>query len=298
MKTEERNDNSRNLHKKSIAGILQIINQEDQKVAGAVRRALPEIERAVEKYVDSCRCGGTVYYIGAGTSGRLGVLDASEMPPTFGVPEDRTEGVIAGGKEALMSAKEGSEDNREEGKKLIEKREISKNDFVVGITASGTTPFVLGCLEETQKRSIPNAGITNNSGAQVENFTDITMVVETGPEVITGSTRMKAGTAQKMVLNMLSTAAMIKLGKVYDNVMVDMVASNSKLRRRAKRILSTLTSVDEKEIEEVLAETDYHVKPALLALKANIEVEKAIGILKQNDGYLDRALDWAKGEKP
>jgi N-acetylmuramic acid 6-phosphate etherase len=290
MKTELRNQNARNLHEKDTGEILRIINNEDRTVAKAVEQALPDIVPAVDRFVDSYRQGGQIFYVGAGTSGRLGVLDAAEIPPTFGVPEGRVVGEIAGGKEAITSAKEGYEDDNEAGETRASENDIGKKDFVVGISASGRTPFVLGFLRASKKAGASTAAITNNTGSPVEAASDVTIVAETGPEVIAGSTRMKAGTAQKMILNMLSTAAMIKLGKVFDNLMVDVVASNEKLKDRAKRILEELTEAGEDEIAEMLRKTDYEVKPAILALKGNLTVAEARRSLERHDGHLELAL--------
>ena len=290
MKTESRNQNARNLHEKDTGEILRIINNEDRTVAKAVEKALPDIELAVEEFVDSYRRGGRIFYVGAGTSGRLGVLDAAEIPPTFGVPEGRVVGEIAGGKEAITSAKEGCEDDNEAGKTRARENDIGKKDFVVGISASGRTPFVLGFLEASGEAGAGTATITNNPGAPVEAVSEISIVAETGPEVIAGSTRMKAGTAQKMILNMLSTAAMIRLGKVFDNLMVDVVASNEKLKDRAKNILEELTEAEEDEIDEILRETGYEVKPAILALKGDLTVAEARKSLEAHDGHLELAL--------
>lgn len=291
MKTEERNRKSRNLQERSTAEILRRINEEDQKVAVAVREEIPRIKSVVQKFVATFKNGGTVYYVGAGTSGRLGVLDAAEIPPTFGVSRDRVVGLIAGGDEALTSALEGQEDDREAGKRLIREKKVNADDLVIGISASGSTPFVLGCLESASKKGAGTAAITNNKDQPIGKFSEVTVVVETGPEVIAGSTRMKAGTAQKMVLNMISTVSMIRLGKVYDNLMVDVVASNEKLKDRAKRILRELTDADEEEIEKTLVACDYRVKPSILSIKEQISVTKAREKLQEHDGFLESALE-------
>ncbi len=295
MKTEARNEDAKNLHKKETGEILRLINEEDKTVADAVGEALPEIEEAVNLFVKSFRNGGRVFYVGAGTSGRLGILDASEIPPTFGVSENRVVGLIAGGKEAITSAQEKTEDERSSGERLAEEKGIGKNDFVVGISASGRTPFVLGCLEYSSDRGASTASITNNRNAQVERTSDVTIVAETGPEIIAGSTRMKAGTAQKMILNMISTASMIRLGKVFDNLMVDVVPSNEKLKNRATGIVKTVTGMEEGRIEEKLKESEYEVKPAILSLVGNISVSVAREYLKKHEGYLDAALDDVEG---
>ena len=295
MKTEARNKAAKNLHKKDTEEILRLINEEDKTVADAVGETLSEIEEAVNLFVKSFRSGGRVFYVGAGTSGRLGILDASEIPPTFGVSENRVVGLIAGGEEAITSAQEETEDDRSSGEQLAEKKGVGKNDFVVGISASGRTPFVLGCLEYSSDQGAATAAITNNRNARVKNTSDVTIVAETGPEIIAGSTRMKAGTAQKMVLNMISTASMIRLGKVFDNLMVDVVPSNEKLRNRAAGIVKTVTGMEDRKIEEKLKESEYEVKPAILSLIGNIPVSEAREYLKKHKGFLDAALDDVRG---
>ena len=295
MKTEEPNEDAEGLHQKSTEEVLEIINSEDKKVAATVGEEIPEIEETVEVFARTIKDGGSVYYVGAGTSGRLGVLDASEIPPTFGLKEDRVMGLIAGGKDAVISAKEGREDDREAGKQLIRERNIGEADLVIGISASGSTPFVLGCLEEANSNGSATAGISNNGEAPISKYSDITITAETGPEIIAGSTRMKAGTAQKMILNMVSTAAMVKLGKVYDNFMVDLIASNEKLKDRAKRIIKSLTGAGEERIETVLKESNYEVKPAVLAIKEGLTVAEARQELDACAGYLGRALEEGSG---
>lgn len=297
MKTEEPNKDAEGLHEKSAKEILKIINAEDKKIATAVEKEISSIKSAVDLFTRTIKNGGSVYYVGAGTSGRLGVLDASEIPPTFGLSEDRVVGLIAGGKDAVTSAKEGREDDKEAGKKLVRERNIGSNDMVIGISASGSTPFVLGCLEEARTNGSETAGIANNSGAPISEFSKITITAETGPEIIAGSTRMKAGTAQKMILNMISTTAMVKLGKVYDNFMVDLIASNEKLKDRAKRIIKSLTGADEERIKAVLKESDYAVKPAVLAIKKELTVAEAREKLTACDGYLGRALGEGPGDR-
>lgn len=298
MRTEKPNEDAEGLHEKSTKEVLKIINSEDKKIATTVEEEIPEIEKTVEIFARTIKNGGSVYYVGAGTSGRLGILDASEIPPTFGLEEDKVVGLIAGGKDAIISAKEGREDDKEAGKQLIRERNIGDSDMVIGISASGRTPFVLGCLEEARSNGSATAGISNNSGAPISKYSDITFTAETGPEIIAGSTRMKAGTAQKMILNMISTAAMVKLGKVYDNFMVDLVASNEKLKDRAKRILKSLTGADEERIKTVLKESDYEVKPAVLAIKEELTVAEAREKLTACDGYLGRALGEGPGDRP
>lgn len=291
MRTEERNERSRDLHKKETSELLRIINEEDKGVAEAVEETLPDVERVVEEFVKALRAGGRVFYVGAGTSGRLGVLDAAELHPTFSMPKDRVIGVIAGGERALVSSQESREDRPEDGARVVEDYGMSEEDFVIGISASGRTPFVEGCLKRARAEGAGTAVVMNNPQGPMESHADIAVKAITGPEVLAGSTRMKAGTAQKMILNMISTAAMVRLGKVYDNLMVDLVASNSKLKERARRILSELTEGSREEIEVALERTDYSVKHALLMVKGDLSREHARRLLEEVDGHLERALD-------
>lgn len=288
--TERRNPKSSNLDKKPTAEILQIMNEEDKKVAEAVGQELEAIERAVVAFIDAYKRGGRIFYVGAGTSGRIGILDAAELPPTFGIPPDRVQGIMAGGLEAFFRADESLEDDREAGQLVVQEQQMDERDLVIGLTASGETPFVLGCIEEARRCNITTVGITNNPTGTLAHQVDIAIVVEVGPEVIAGSTRLKAGTAQKMVLNMISTAAMVKLGKVYDNLMIDVQANNTKLRRRAEAILKELTGADLDRIRAVLAETGYEVKPTLLMLKADIPYREAKRLLEKHRGFVREAL--------
>ncbi len=290
MKTEERNENARNLHEKSTKEILKIINREDQKVAKVVAEALPQVEALVEKFVKTYREGGNICYIGAGTSGRIGVLDASEIPPTFSVSPDRVKGLIAGGKKAFAFPEESVEDDRGAGADKVEK-EMNEGDFLIGIAASGETPFVLEGLRKAKEMGCKTGAITSNKNSSIEELAETAVVAETGPEVVAGSTRMKAGTAQKMILNMISTAAMINLGKVYDNFMVDVVPKNNKLKKRAVRILQGLTDREEEDIKVALEKSEYEVKPALLMLKYEVPVDVAQKTLKDNNGFIEAAVE-------
>jgi len=226
-----------NLEQASTLSLLQYINQEDQKVALAVEKVIPQIEELVEALEHRFRKGGRLFYIGAGTSGRLGILDASEIPPTFGMPHDRVIGLIAGGDVAIRKAVEFAEDNTVQAWKDLEEYDITKNDVVVGIAASGTTPYVLGGIKDAKRNGLLTAGITNNPGSPLAEAVAIPIAVEVGPEFVTGSTRMKSGTSQKLVLNMISTSLMIKIGRVKGNKMVDMQLSNNKLVDRGTRYL-------------------------------------------------------------
>lgn len=288
--TESRNPASRGLDKKSVKEILHIINAEDRKVPEAVGQAIDQIALAVEAFIASYRRGGRIFYVGAGTSGRLGVVDAAECPPTFGVPPGRIQGIIAGGIDAFFEAKESHEDDRDAGKRLVGELEMNEKDLIVGISASGETPFVLGLIEAAKKKNIRTVGITNNPDSTLAKLVDIPIVVVVGPEVIAGSTRMKAGTAQKLVLNMLSTTAMVKLGKVYDNFMIDLQATNNKLRRRAEEMLHTITGEDPQVVRETLARANYEVKPALIMLKGKTSYEEAKSLIERH-GSVREALE-------
>lgn len=243
-----------NLEEKSTLELLQAINQEDKKVAEAVAKVVPNIEKLVDALVERFEKGGRLFYIGAGTSGRLGILDASEIPPTFGMPHDRVIGLIAGGDGAIRKAVEFAEDNTFQAWKDLEAYNINENDVVVGIAASGTTPYVLGGVMDARVNGILTAGITNNPGSPLATSVDIPIAINVGPEFVTGSTRMKSGTSQKLVLNMISTALMIKIGRVKGNKMVDMQLSNNKLVDRGTRYLVDALNMDYEEAERALKE--------------------------------------------
>lgn len=245
LTTEQRNSASANIDKCSTLEMLKIINDEDKKIAVAVEKILPEIAEAVELIAEKLSSGGRLFYIGAGTSGRLGVLDASECPPTFGTNPEMIQGIIAGGNRALISAVEGAEDDKFAAISDLEEKNFSREDILVGIAASGRTPYVLSGIKYAKKIGASTVGISCVENSALAKISDIALTTITGAEVITGSTRMKAGTATKMILNMLTTGAMIKLGKVYGNLMVDVSATNEKLRDRAKRIVIAATHCTE-----------------------------------------------------
>lgn len=267
LTTEQRNFASANIDKCTTLEMLKIINDEDKKVAYAVEKVLPNIAKAVEVIAERLSTGGRLFYIGAGTSGRLGVLDASECPPTFGTLPEKIQGIIAGGNIALTSAVEGVEDDKEIAIADIANRKFSSNDIMVGIAASGRTPYVLSAIEYAKKIGASTVGISNVENSELAKIADIEITPVTGAEVITGSTRMKAGTADKMVLNMLTTGAMIKLGKVYGNLMVDVQATNEKLRDRALRIVMTVTGCNEIEALNALEKCGGSAKNAIAYLK-------------------------------
>ena len=252
IKITESNSNYTDLEKMSVSEILTHINTEDQSVPGAVRKAIPQIEAAVHKITQQLKDGGRLFYIGAGTSGRLGIVDASECPPTFGVPYDLVIGLIAGGDTAIRKAVENAEDNIIQVGNDLKAYHINSQDFLVGIAASGTTPYVLGGLEFAKENNIPTACITCNPGSPIALAADFPIEVIVGPEFITGSSRMKAGTAQKLVLNMISTSVMIQLGKVQGNKMVDMKLSNQKLVHRAHQMLMDELDIQESEAIELI----------------------------------------------
>jgi len=274
--TEQRNPATMELDRMSALEIVTVMNAEDAKVAQAVERALPQIGRAVELIVQRLANGGRLLYFGAGTSGRLGVLDASECVPTFSVPPTMVQGFIAGGVQALTTSVERAEDDREGGAQAVrEEVRVTSKDIVVGIAASGRTPYVLGALEEAGWIGAATIALVCTEGSPLAESADIAIELLVGPEMLTGSTRLKAGTAQKMVLNMLSTATMIRLGKAYQNLMVDLRASSNKLRARARRIVRTVTGCSEEEAEVLLEETGYRVKPALVMALAGVDREEA-----------------------
>ncbi|GAB4575631.1 MAG: N-acetylmuramic acid 6-phosphate etherase [Anaerolineae bacterium] len=290
MLTETPNPRSKDIDRRSTLEILEIMNAEDATVAHAVRRVLPAIAQAVDVITNRFRQGGRLFYVGAGTSGRLGVLDAVECVPTFSVPPDMVQGIIAGGERALVQAVEGAEDDAEAGRRDLLARGVSARDVVVGIAASGNTPYVVGALRCANEIGAATVGITCNSPAAVLDTAQIPIPVLVGPEIIAGSTRLKAGTAQKMVLNMLSTASMIRLGKVYGNLMVDVMVTNRKLAERARRIVREITGVSEDEAARLLAETDNRVKPAIVMALLGVDAEEARSLLEAAEGRLGAVI--------
>ncbi|MEE0726322.1 MAG: N-acetylmuramic acid 6-phosphate etherase, partial [Clostridium saudiense] len=275
LTTESRNSSSLNIDKVSTLDMVKIINNEDKKVALAVEKELVKIAEAIDGIVSGMQKGGRLIYIGAGTSGRLGILDASECPPTYGVSEELVQGIIAGGTEAIFRAKEGAEDSKELAIEDLKSKNITENDTIVGLAASGRTPYVIGGLEYANKIGALTVSITCNANSEVAKVSKVSIAPVVGAEVVTGSTRMKAGTAQKLVLNMLSTGTMIKLGKVYGNLMVDVRATNKKLVERAKKIVCEATGVDREVAEKVLKETNYDVKLSILMILTGLDINEA-----------------------
>lgn len=291
LATESRNPNTMNIDRVSTLEMITMINEEDKKVAFAVEKAKEDIARAVDLIAERMQRGGRLIYVGAGTSGRLGILDASECPPTYGVDSELVQGLIAGGYTAIFKAVEGAEDDAELGKRELMEKNLNESDIVCGIAASGRTPYVIGAMKYAREVGAAVLCITMNPESEMAKYADIPISVVVGPEVIMGSTRMKAGTAQKMILNMLSTGAMIKLGKVYGNLMVDVQPSNEKLVARARRIVKLATEAEDNLIEKVLDETGYNVKLSILMIKTGLPKEEAKKLLEKNRGYIAKALD-------
>ena len=289
--TEQNNSETLQIDQCNTLEILELINRQDQSVPLAVSRELSDIAAAVDGIVGRMRKGGRLIYVGAGTSGRLGVLDASECTPTFGTPPDLVCGIIAGGSRALVEAIEGAEDSEEMGQEDIAKHQVSAKDALVGIAASGRTPYVLAAVREARKRGAFTVGICNVKHSILAQLVEVGIEVDTGPEVIMGSTRMKAGTAQKLVLNMLSTSAMIQLGKVYQNYMVDLSATNQELQGRVVGMVCALAHVDMNTAKEALSQADGQLKVAVLSLKMGISAKEAAARLEEYGGVLRAALE-------
>ncbi|HSP86679.1 MAG TPA: N-acetylmuramic acid 6-phosphate etherase [Ignavibacteriaceae bacterium] len=291
ISTEQRNPKSLDIDSRSTLEILKIINDEDKTVAFAVEKEIKYIEQAVELVVESIKNGGRLLYFGAGTSGRIGVIDASECPPTFGTPFGLIEGFIAGGKEAMFRAQEGAEDFEENGAKDIIAAKVTNKDVVCGIAASRRTPYVVGAIKKAKQVGAKTIFVTTNPRKDFNiKEVDIAICPYVGPEVIMGSTRMKSGTAQKLVLNMLTTAAMIRLGKVYENMMIDLQMTNKKLVERSKKIVMTITNISYEEAEDYLKKADGHVKTTLVMILANVDVDEARKRLAQADGFVRKAI--------
>ena len=283
LDTERRNINTMNLDELSAVEIIEKINQEDEKIADCVKLAIPEIGKAVEFAVDSIKRGGRLIYIGAGTSGRLGILDASECPPTYGVPFDMVIGIMAGGDKAMRKAVEGAEDSKELAVNDLKELELSEKDTLVGLAASGRTPYVIGGLEYAKSLGAKTVAVSCVRNAKISELADAPIEVVVGAEAVTGSTRMKAGTAQKMVLNMISTTTMVKIGKVYQNLMVDVSTTNEKLRVRALNIVSEATGIDKENSKKLLEESGYDVKVAIVMGLAGVDALKARKTLSDNE---------------
>lgn len=287
LDTEQRNQNTKNIDQLSTLEVLEKINAEDATVPVAIKKVLPAIEKIVDLAYTAVKAGGRVIYVGAGTSGRLGILDASECPPTYGVSPEMFQGIIAGGKEAIFKAKEGAEDSLTLAQKDLEEIHLCKNDLVVGIAASGRTPYVIGALQYAQKIGASTASIACSSHAKISQYADAPVEVITGAEVICGSTRMKAGTAQKLILNMISTTTMIKLGKVYQNYMVDVQPTNEKLKSRATHMIQEITGVSKEEAQALYKESNAHVKVAIVMALCHVDLDNAKKLLEENEKISD-----------
>lgn len=290
LDTEQRNPTTREIDLAESHQIARLINQEDKKVANEVEKKLPKVAEAIDLVKEAFEAGGRLIYAGAGTSGRLGILDAAECPPTFGSDPSQVVGLIAGGKEAVFEAQEDAEDYEENGRQALRDENLSKDDIVCGLAASGRTPYVHGAIKEANKKGCRTIFVTTVPGSQITVNVDILIDIPVGPEVIMGSTRMKSATAQKMVLNMITTGAYIRSGKVFENVMVDLQLSNQKLRERSKRIIMMFADVDYDEAEEVLEEAGGHVKTALVMILGNLSRKQAKQKLDENDGFIRCAL--------
>lgn len=288
--TEKTNPNTLNIDVASSLEIARMINEEDKKVAEKISENLTTIAKAIDIISENFLKGGRLLYFGAGTSGRLGVLDASECPPTFNSPNEMVQGIIAGGDRALRFAIEGAEDSCELARKDFEKLNITEKDTVVSISASGNANYVIEVLKLAQEKNAKTIALTCNPMAKIAKIADVVICIETGAEVITGSTRMKAGTAQKMVLNMLTTGAMIKIGKVYKNFMIDVKPTNIKLKDRAQRIVSEIAHCSQDEAKAVLESNEYKVKEAILQIKYSISYEKATTLLDKFNGVLGKVF--------
>ncbi len=278
--TEQRNPASKGLDEKTVDEILEVINREDEKIPKIIRSQLPQIKLAVDKIIAAIRSGGNIYLVGAGSSGRLCVLEASEIPPTFGLSPDRIKTVIAGGSEAIYGSVEAAEDDEARGASEMEKLGLKTADLVIGMAASGSTAFVLGAIGKAKEAGVQTIGISCNKDAPLSRLADITIEIVVGPEIVAGSTRMKAGTAQKMLLNMMTTTAMMKLGLVYDGYMVGVQATNDKLRERSKKIVAEITEASPEAVEIALEVAKWDVRVASIILLTDLNPDEAVEKLK------------------
>ena len=289
--TEQRNPNTMNIDTLSTLDMVKLINQEDHRVAEAVGEVTDKIAQAVDVIAEKLAAGGRLIYCGAGTSGRLGILDAVECPPTYSTDPETVQALMAGGYGAIFKAVEGAEDSKELGVEDMKNIHFCQKDVLVGIAASGRTPYVRGCMEYAKQLGAPTVAVTCCPGSELDQFADIGIAPAPGPEVVTGSTRMKSGTAQKMVLNMLSTGAMIKLGKVYGNLMVDVKPSNEKLIRRCVTIVCSAAECTEAEATKALEECDYRPKVAIVMVLRGVDAETACAMLQKAEGRIAKVLE-------
>ena len=290
MTTETRNPDTMELDRMTPLEVVTAMNREDARVPAAIAPQLPNIAKVVEWAIASLEAGGRVFYMGAGTSGRLGVLDAAECPPTFGVSPDRMVGLIAGGEAAFLKAVEGAEDSRELGREDLAAHKLERRDLVIGIAASGRTPYVLGALAYAREIGCRTAAISCNAGSEIGKAADLAVEVVVGPEVLTGSTRLKAGTAQKLILNMISTASMVGVGKAYQNLMVDVMQTNEKLHRRAEKIVMEATGVDRETARETISAAGGSVKTAITMILAGCGAQEAAARLEKARGHVREAI--------
>ena len=289
--TEQRNPNTMNIDTLSTPDMVKLINREDHRVADAVGEVTDKIAQAVDVIAEKLAAGGRLIYCGAGTSGRLGILDAVECPPTYSTDPETVQALMAGGYGAIFKAVEGAEDSKELGVEDMQNIHFSQKDVLVGIAASGRTPYVMGCMEYAKQLGAPTIAVTCCPGSELDQFADIGIAPAPGPEVVTGSTRMKSGTAQKMVLNMLSTGAMIKLGKVYGNLMVDVKPSNEKLIRRCVTIVCSAAECTEAEATKALEECDYRPKVAIVMVLRGVNADTACAMLQKAEGRIAKVLE-------
>ncbi|CAM4116032.1 N-acetylmuramic acid 6-phosphate etherase [Saccharibacillus endophyticus] len=290
LTTEQPNPNTADIDRLDSASIMTLINDEDRLIAELIRPLVPQIAAAADAVVEAFRSGGRLLYVGAGTSGRIGILDASECPPTFGTPSEQVQGLIAGGFRAIKDPVEGAEDREELGAADIDGLDVDERDVVLGIAASGRTPYVLGAMKKAILRGAVTFGLCNNADTPMANLGVPVIEAVMGPEVVMGSTRMKAGTSQKLILNMLTTTAMIRSGKVYRNLMVDLNPSNEKLVFRAKRIIKLATGADDRTVEAVFSESGNQVKTAIVMIEAGIGANEARARLAASDGFVHEAI--------
>lgn len=288
--TERRNERTQEMDTLSTSELLSVLHQENHSVASSIDPLLPVLAKLVDAIAERLQKGGRIIYVGAGTSGRLGVLDASECPPTFGVSPDMVQGMIAGGNVALVSSIEGAEDNTEQGAHDLAERNPGPNDTVIGIAASGRTPYVIGSVDYARSKGCLTAGITNVAQSKLAEHVDYPLEAVTGAEPLTGSTRLKAGTAQKLLLNLISTAVMVRLGKVYQNLMVDVKATNDKLKNRAIRIVQEVTGAPPDVCRDALDKSNWHSKTAIVSIELNVSAEEASKLLAVSNGHLRQAL--------
>ena len=290
LMTEQSNVRSNNIETQSVKDILMYMNDENQMITDAIEKCISSIEQVTNAVIESFERGGRLIYIGAGTSGRLGVLDASECPPTFGVSPEMVVGLIAGGDTALRNAIEGAEDDEELAQKQLEEIHLSKKDVVIGISASGRTPYVVSGLIYASQKGCFTGAISNSPQSTISQVATVGIEAITGPEVVTGSTRMKAGTAQKIILNMITTTAMIRIGKIFKGYMVDVQPTNQKLKQRAATILEKVTGIEKEEAVQILEATDYDLKVAILSQLHGITSEESINLLKENHMNIVKAM--------